>query len=191
MKIHILNKLRSVVFRNTSNQNRTLFYWLTIIFNRVDEQRIKELGPDLACAEWLLRNGAFVRWKDCSEELTCYDSLPSEKNNYFIEAVNANDAGISHVGFPYFGCKHIKEIKLENCRYINNQAIPLLSVLKDSLNKLELINCKSITNESLPAIKVLKNLEILKLQGLPYLENKDSVCKELIEALPNCKIDIS
>ena len=35
-------------------------YWS---FNRVDRKRIAEVGPDIACAEWLLRNSAFVRFK--------------------------------------------------------------------------------------------------------------------------------
>ncbi|XP_053978728.1 ATP synthase subunit s, mitochondrial [Hylaeus anthracinus] len=191
MMIHASNRLRSVVFQCTRNQTRSFFYWLTIIFNRVDEERIKKLGPDLACAEWLLRNGAFVRWKGFSEKLTDYNSLPSAGNKYYIEAVDADNAGISHIGFPYFeGCKHIKEIKLKNCRYINNDAIPLLSVLQDSLINLELVNCKSITDEGLHNIKLLKNLEMLQIQGLPYLKDKDLIRKEIIQALPKCKIDI-
>lgn len=91
----------------------------------------------------------------------------------------------------------------------------MLSVLQDSLTNLELINCKSITDQGLRDIKILKyviyrnikkintinivsdiivhaffrNLEMLKIQGLPYLENKDLVREELMKALPNCKID--
>ncbi|XP_076176937.1 ATP synthase subunit s, mitochondrial isoform X2 [Ptiloglossa arizonensis] len=190
MAICTLNRLGFLVPQSSRKQSRTLFYWLTVIFNRVDDERIKELGPDLACAEWLLRNGAFVKWKGFSKELTDYNLLPTDKTNYYIEAVNANNAGINYVGFPYFkGCDHIKEIKLENCKYINNDAIPLLSVLQDSLTNLELINCKSITDQGLRDIKILKNLEMLKIQGLPYLENKDLVREELMKALPNCKID--
>lgn len=30
--------------------------------NRVDRSRIEEVGPDRACAEWLLRCGAGVKW---------------------------------------------------------------------------------------------------------------------------------
>lgn len=72
------------------------------IFLRVDADRIKEIGPDRACAEWLLRNGAFVRWKNFSEQLTDYNALPSH-GNYYIEAIEANNAGICDVGFPHFG----------------------------------------------------------------------------------------
>lgn len=71
--------------------------------SRVDEDRIKEVGPDLACAEWLLKNGAFVRWKGVPELLTDYNVLSSQGHTRRIEAVDANNAGISHVGFPYFG----------------------------------------------------------------------------------------
>lgn len=65
--------------------------------------RVKEVGPDIACAEWLLRNGAFVRWKSSSKLVTDYNALPSTAGDYHIEAVEANDAGISYEGFPHFG----------------------------------------------------------------------------------------
>lgn len=69
---------------------------------RLDSDRIKEIGPDRACAEWLLRNGASVRWKGFVEQQTDYNTLPTS-GSYCIEAVDANNAGICDVGFPHFG----------------------------------------------------------------------------------------
>lgn len=74
-----------------------------IIISRVDYNRIQSVGPDRACAEWLLRNGASVRWKGFSKHLNDYNSLPSEETRYYIQAVDATDSGISHIGFPHFG----------------------------------------------------------------------------------------
>ncbi|CAL7943229.1 unnamed protein product [Xylocopa violacea] len=190
MAMHTLSRsINSAVFQNTKNQNRSFFYWLTVVFNRVDEKRRKEIGPDLACAQWLLRNGASVRWKGHSEQLTDYNVLP-DSGNYFIEAVEADNAGICDIGFQHFeGCKHIKKVKLENCRYIDNNAMNCLSLLQDSLTNLEIINCKSVSDDGVFKLKVLKNLETLKIKGLPAVDN-NIVQKELTEALPNCKIDI-
>jgi len=106
--------------------NKELFYWLTIPFNRypkihyyiiklfvniqlliiilrVDYERIKSIGPDRACAEWLLKNGASVRWKGFSEYLKDYDKLQSDQTQYYIQAIDGTDSGITHVGFPYLG----------------------------------------------------------------------------------------
>ncbi|KAG9430698.1 ATP synthase subunit s, mitochondrial [Apis mellifera carnica] len=189
MTTYMLNRLTSVFFQTIRSQNRSFFYWVTVIFNRVDADRIKEIGPDRACAEWLLRNGAFVRWKNFSEQLTDYNALPSH-GNYYIEAIEANNAGICDVGFPHFeGCKYIKDLKFKECRYINNDALPHLSLLQDSLTNLEIIRCKSIDDNGLRELKILKNLKQLKIKGLPAVTN-DIIYKELTEALPNCKIDI-
>ncbi|XP_076752231.1 ATP synthase subunit s, mitochondrial [Xylocopa sonorina] len=190
MAIHTLSRsINSAVFQNIKSQNRPLFYWLTVVFNRVDEDRLKEIGPDRACAEWLLRNGASVRWKGFSEQLTDYNAIPGG-GNYLIEAVEANNAGICDVGFRHFeGCKYIKKVKLENCKYIDNNALRYLSLLQDSLTNLEIINCKSVDDDGLFKLKVLKNLETLKIKGLPAVDN-NIVQKELTEALPSCKIDI-
>lgn len=189
MSIYTLSKLRTAIFRCTQDQHRSFFYWLVVVFNRVDRDRIKEVGPDRACAEWLLKNGASVRWKGFSDQLTDYNAL-STSGNYCIEAVEANNAGICDVGFPYFeGCKYIHEMKLENCKYINNGAMTRLSILKDTLKYLEIVNCKSVDDDGLRQLKVLKNLERLKVQGLPGVED-EKLRKELSQALPNCKINI-
>lgn len=70
---------------------------------RVDQERIRSVGPDRACAEWLLRNGASVRWKGFSKHLSDYNSLPSDETRYYIQAIDATDSGITHVGFPHLG----------------------------------------------------------------------------------------
>ncbi|KAL6440772.1 hypothetical protein ACFW04_003312 [Cataglyphis niger] len=190
MTLHIVNGLLGTVNHCRKVPNRGFFYWLTIIFNRVDQERIQLIGPDHACAEWLLRNGASVKWKNFSEYLKDYNSLPSEKNQYYIQAVDATDSGITHVGFPYFvGCRYIDEIKFVRCFYLYNTALPLLSVMKDSLTTLEIRDCKSITDPGIRSLKNLKNLKTLKLAGMPYLEDKASLRKELTEALPDCAIE--
>lgn len=191
---YILNGLRTLnatTSRYRKVPNREFFYWLTIVFNRVDYERIQSVGPDRACAEWLLKNGASIRWKGYSKYLKDYDQLLAVENQYHIQAVDATDSGITHVGFPYFvGCRYIDEIKLVHCIYLYNAALPLLSAVKDTLTTLEIKDCKSITNEGIRSLKNLKNLKILKLADLPYLENKTSLRKELAEALPNCTIEL-
>ncbi|XP_076661819.1 ATP synthase subunit s, mitochondrial [Halictus rubicundus] len=189
MGVYTLSRLSTTVFHCTKSQSRPFFYWLTIVFNSVDEKRRKELGPDISCAEWLLRNGAYVRWKDFAKEVRDYNALPTMCTNYFIEDVNAIDAGITDYGFPHFeGCKHIKRVRLENCKYINDKAISKLSILKDSLTDLLILDCKNITDDGLRKLKQLKNLEHLNIRSLPYVKNMDAVCAEIKEALPNCNI---
>jgi len=73
----------------------------------LDDDRIKEIGPDLACAEWLMKNGAFVRWKGSKEYVRHYDCLPNatpgRRKQFLIQQVYAGkEASISHLGFSYF-----------------------------------------------------------------------------------------
>lgn len=68
--------------------------------------------------------------------------------------------------FNYYnleGCKYIKDIKFEECRYINNSAIPHLSLLQDSLINLEIIRCKSIDDNGLRELKILKYVIYIKI----------------------------
>lgn len=73
----------------------------------MDDDRIKEIGPNMACAEWLMKNGAKVRWKGCKEYVRHYDCLPNttpiHHEQFLIQQVYAGkEASISHLGFSYF-----------------------------------------------------------------------------------------
>ena len=69
-----------------------------------DRDRIKEVGPNRACAEWLLRCGATLKWKGSNRFQTDYNTLPgSDYRSYVIEEVEAEEAGIINVGFEHFG----------------------------------------------------------------------------------------
>lgn len=73
----------------------------------MDNDRIKEVGPNLACAEWLMKNGAQVRWKGSKEFVSHYDCLPkgergSLKQFQIEEVIAGKEASISHIGFRYF-----------------------------------------------------------------------------------------
>ncbi|XP_001604038.1 ATP synthase subunit s, mitochondrial [Nasonia vitripennis] len=174
---------------NKQTSSRHFYKWLIIMFNGINKKRIEEVGPDRACAEWLLRNGASVQWKGMKEYLTNYNLLPKEEERFYLSGVDATDSAIHHIGFPHFsGCKYIEDIKLVRCSYIENDAIPLLSIVKDSLKHLEVVECKNVTDEALLHLKNLVNLKTLKLGGMPYVENKDNVVSKLTAALPNCKI---
>lgn len=62
----------------------------------------------MACAEWLMKNGAQVRWKGCKEFVSHYDSLPNMTRGANIkqfqieQAYAGKDASISDIGFFYF-----------------------------------------------------------------------------------------
>lgn len=73
----------------------------------MDDDRIKEIGPNMACAEWLMKNGAQIRWKGCNEFVSHYNCLPHTQCGFLyqfkIEQVYAGkEASISHIGFRYF-----------------------------------------------------------------------------------------
>ncbi|KAG7205313.1 hypothetical protein KM043_007317 [Ampulex compressa] len=190
MATSLLSRLLSTTTHRNELQSRSLFYWLTPIFNKVDYDRIKKLGPDRVCAEWLLKNGAYVRWKGSIKHLDDYNALPAEGSYHYLQAVDATNAGITYVGFPHFeGCKHIEEIKFAQCKYIDNRAMSLLPILKDTLTHLEVVNCKAVTDAGLRELKALKKLKVLKLGGLEYVENRKLVEEELGDALPGCTIE--
>ena len=75
-----------------------------------DKDRIEEVGAQRACAEWLVRCGAAVRWEGGVKWERDYNSLPADVDDNFaklkIAEVSAVEASVMDIGFTYFGKYH-------------------------------------------------------------------------------------
>lgn len=179
------------VSRLCFNSHRRFWQWLNIVWNRVDDERIARVGPDRACAEWLMRNGAFIKWTNEREFLKDYNALPAEGDVRYIQAVDATDSSIMHYGFGYFkGCTHITHVQFHRCLYLKDEALEKLSYLKDSLQRLQIISCGNITDKGVKSLHTLSKLTSLHIYDLIYLKNKEECLSVLQSHLPSCDIEI-
>jgi len=171
---------------------RGFTHWLNLRFNAVDRKRIEEVGADRACAEWLLRVGAAVKWKGKEAVLADYNALPvGQFRTLMVEAVDATDSGIMHVGFEHLrGLQHFNKLKLKNCCYIENPAMTSLTIYcKEALEWLEVSDNGNVTDRGLYELAMLPNLKYLKLENLPGVNKPKEVLVKLQQGLPNCVID--
>jgi hypothetical protein len=73
---------KSMPLVTSQNMSKGNFWgWVNMIFNRVDRSRLKKVGAERLCTEWLLKNGAAVRFTTTQpgQIHTDYNSLPSDK----------------------------------------------------------------------------------------------------------------
>ncbi|KOB65632.1 ATP synthase coupling factor B [Operophtera brumata] len=160
-----------------------------MMFNKPDPERIKQLGPDRACAEWVLRNGGKVIWAD-GKATADYNLLPSEEESVpKITEIDATDSGISHYGFPHLiGCSKLHKIILHNNNKIDDRALKGLSYGSGTLSHVQVSKCFNVTDLGVKEIKALNKLETLVLFNLSAVENLEE-CKQYLQThLPNCKI---
>ncbi|KAG9336736.1 hypothetical protein JZ751_003084 [Albula glossodonta] len=86
---------------------RQFWGWLNAVFNKVDYERIKAVGPDRAASEWLLRCGAKVRYKGFDRWQHDYNGLPvGPLGKYKIQAIDATESCIMYRGFDHLGERH-------------------------------------------------------------------------------------
>ena len=79
-----------------------LYCLLKLKKNRFDQKRVEEAGPNRACAEWLLKCGAEVKFKNWGSYTTDYNKIPTGGFEAFqIEEIKAVDACIMTAGFEY------------------------------------------------------------------------------------------
>ncbi|XP_053604834.1 ATP synthase subunit s, mitochondrial isoform X1 [Plodia interpunctella] len=171
------------------NQVRSFWEYVNMMFNKPDPKRIELVGPDRACAEWVLRNGGKVVWEG-GRKLADYNSLPSEEEGVpQLVEIDGSDSSISHYGFPHLsGCTKLKKIILHNDNYIDDRAIKGLSYGKSTLTHVQVSKCGSVTDTGVREIKILDKLETLVLFDLQGVTNLDE-CKQFLQLqLPKCKI---
>lgn len=173
---------------------RHFWGWLNAVFNKVDYERIKAVGPDRAAAEWLLRCGAKVRFQGFDRWQHDYNGLPTGAlGRYKIQAIDATESCIMYRGFDHLDdLKHVEEIKFNKCNYIEDGCLERLSSienLQETVNRMEVVSCGNVTDKGLVALHQLRNLEHLFLSDLPGIKDRQTTVDRLQTALP--RLDIS
>ncbi|KAM4014605.1 ATP synthase subunit s, mitochondrial [Anomaloglossus baeobatrachus] len=162
-----------------SQSGRRYFWgWLNAVFNRVDYERIKDVGPDRAASEWLLRCGAKVRYKGFEKWQQDYNGLPTGPlGKYKIQGIDATDSCIMYKGFDYLdGLEHLEEVKLCKCIYIEDACLERISKIENlqkSLQRLEIITCGNVSDKGVISLNTLRNLQYLYLCDLPAIKQRD------------------
>lgn len=170
-------------------QQRSFWEFVNMMFNKPDPERIKQFGPDRACAEWVLRNGGKIVGSD-GMMLSDYNLLPPENQKLQVAEIDGADSGISHYGFPHLiGCSALKKIILHNCSYIDNRAIKGLEYGKLTLNHVQISKCLNVTDTGLKELKALDRLHTLVLFNLESVTNLEECKQYLHQYLPKCKIE--
>ncbi|CAG9562745.1 unnamed protein product [Danaus chrysippus] len=97
----MFTNLSKNVHKQRSFPVRYFWEYVNMMFNKPDEERIKTLGPDRACAEWVLRNGGKVTWSN-GKQLADYNLLPPETQSVpKLVTIDGSESSISHYGFAH------------------------------------------------------------------------------------------
>ncbi|CAG7822668.1 unnamed protein product [Allacma fusca] len=169
-------------------------FWglLNVVFNRYDKSRVREVGGDRACAEWLLRNGAAIKYENSTEWLKDYNVLPPINVRPKIVEVDASDSSISHAGggFKHFEhTKHIRRLKLHRCNYMFDDALYHLPVLSFSLKDLQISGCPNVSDDGILALSNMLDLEKLTMFDLIGVKDRIKCLEVLKNYLSKCEID--
>uniref|UniRef100_A0A2K5Q940 ATP synthase subunit s, mitochondrial n=2 Tax=Cebus imitator TaxID=2715852 RepID=A0A2K5Q940_CEBIM len=178
-----------------SCDSRYFWSWLNAVFNKVDYERIRDVGPDRAASEWLLRCGAMVRYHGQERWQKDYNHLPTGPlDKYKIQAIDATDSCIMSIGFDHMeGLEHVEKIRLCKCQYIEDGCLLKLSQLENlqkSILEMEIISCGNITDKGIVALRHLRNLKYLLLSDLPGVREKENLVQTFKTALPSLELKL-
>ena len=87
------------------------------------------------------------------------------------------------------GLKHLKKLVLHKCNYLDNEALPMLTAVKDTLEELQVSSCGDIDDWAIKKLSNLNNLRQLLLFDLPQVKDRQGCITHLQTALPKCKVD--
>ncbi|XP_029092763.1 ATP synthase subunit s, mitochondrial isoform X1 [Monodon monoceros] len=168
---------------------------LCSLANRVDHERIRDVGPDRAASEWLLRCGAVVRYHGQERWQKDYNHLPTGPlDKYKIQAIDATDSCIMSIGFDHMeGLQHVEKIRLCKCHYIEDDCLERLSQLgnlQKSMLEMEIISCGNVTDKGIIALHHLRNLKYLFLSDLPGIKEKEKIVQAFKTSLPSLELKL-
>ena len=157
---------------------------------QVDAKRLKEVGPDRLCAEWLLRCGGSCKVINRDTWHVDYNALISFNLKTRVEAIDASNSCVNSGGFRHVhGLTALKAVKLDHCLHFGDSGLDHFMEVKETLTRLRLSNCPQLTDAGLTGkIPTLSNLRLLQLTSLPAVDNLDAVTEKLRKELPNCDI---
>ncbi|XP_072932679.1 ATP synthase subunit s, mitochondrial [Epargyreus clarus] len=187
---HVISAHRLITNKPWRVQTRSFWEYVNMMFNKPDPDRIKLVGPDRACAEWVLRNGGKVVWAN-GITLADYNLLPSEKDSVpKVLEIDGTKSSISHYGFPHLsGCTMLQKITLHENKYIDDRAMKGLAYGRETLSFVQVSKCANVTDSGVKELKSLSKLQTLILFGLESVGNFEE-CKQYLKSqLPNCKIE--
>jgi H+-transporting ATP synthase F0 complex subunit s len=176
----------------TTNVTKRPFWgFLNHAWNEYDVKRVEEVGPNRACAEWLLKCGAQVKLTNWGSYIVDFNKMPGGSYERFkIEEIRAENACLMARGMEYFnGLKDLKTVKFVNCELIDDAAIAKLSYVRDSLSELQLVFCPLVTDVGISYLYLLPNLKELYINYMPNVKDPKLALKLLKEKLPNTKVE--
>ncbi|XP_075387323.1 ATP synthase subunit s, mitochondrial [Tenrec ecaudatus] len=192
----ISRKFCSVKQLPWSSDCRSFWGWLNAVFNKVDHERIRDVGADRAASEWLLRCGAMVRYHGQERWQKDYNNLPTGPlDKYKIQAIDATDSCIMNIGFDHMeGLLHVEKIRLCKCHYIEDDCLERISQLenlRESILEMEIISCGNITDQGVITLRHLRNLKYLLLSDLPGVKEKEKIVQAFQLALPSLNLQLN
>ncbi|GAU93525.1 hypothetical protein RvY_05451 [Ramazzottius varieornatus] len=173
-------------------QRTAMFAFLDQVWNRVDRDRIKEIGPEKAAAEWLIKNGAAVRWKNQAKFVSDYNSMEvTTRPGDTIEAIDATEASIMGEGFEYLqGLSSLRMIRFNKTHHISDGALRKLSYVKDTLEEVEVMHCGNVTDAGVKSLGQLPKLKNVMLADLIGVKNLEQCAHSIKSDLPECEVQV-
>ncbi|CAJ0577063.1 unnamed protein product, partial [Mesorhabditis spiculigera] len=173
--------------------------WLVEGFNYYDKERVKEVGPDRAAAEWIVRCGGSVKFDKMSDMFSDYNALVKRcaeldprisGDQVRVTNIEAIDASVTGYGCRHFeGLNAILDVRFVRCKNLHDFGLKYMSdAVGSKLKYLEIDSCPRVTEDGLDHLKNCTGLKSLLIHNLPRVYGKPKIYQELRQALPKCEI---
>ncbi|CAD5231710.1 unnamed protein product [Bursaphelenchus xylophilus] len=171
-------------------------------FNYYDVSRVKDVGPDRAAAEWIVRCGGAVKFDKFNETFDDYNSLirvlaeldPAKPSDQVIlSLIDATNSSVSGYGCRHFaGLKGVQSVKYVGCKSLNDMALEIMGKeVGGYLPFLQLERCPRITEYGIKHLEQYRGLKKLIIKDLKNVHKPDRSLDSLKNSLPNCDITFS
>jgi len=173
--------------------------WLIDSFNFRDLSRVKEIGPDRAAAEWIVRCGGTIKFDNLGNRFDDFNALIRataeldpripDQQVHLVE-IDATGSSVSGFGCYHFeGLEHIKSVEFIRCKSLQDFGLEYMgNYVGDRLSTLTIESCPRITEYGLEHLKKFNALNSLILKDLKNVHRPKETVESIRRALPKCEI---
>ncbi|CAG9768525.1 unnamed protein product [Ceutorhynchus assimilis] len=136
------------------------------------EERHNILGPELACAHFIVFRGGAVKFHNDNKWIKAVNGeyvLPTKyQKNMYLQAIDCSNMSLRYEGLDNLrDLNNVEWLSFKNCKHIDDFCMDVVSnIFSHSLRYLDLRDCMGVTERGLGAVYKMPELNILYLDDL-------------------------
>lgn len=161
---------------------------------KYNEEKVIQLGPDLAAAEIILRIGGRVKFVDDDIWYRRFEDgtypIPRQyEEGFHVQGIDVSNIVLFYLALDNFSnLEHVRFINFSRSKYVDDWYIERVLELCPDIEALDISYCSNITDNGLEMLHKFENLKVVNVTNCPKIKRGEAICAQLEELNPELSV---